>query len=420
MADDVYVCIDLKSFYASVECAARGLDPFTTNLVVADPSRGPGALCLAVSPGLKAKGVRNRCRLFEIPPSLKYITALPRMGLYMEVSADIYNIYLHFFSAEDVYAYSIDECFIHASPYLAMYRKDGMALAEMMMKAIYERTGICATAGVGTNLFLAKIAMDIVAKHVPEHIAYLDEGIFKETLWYHRPLTDIWNIGKGIAGRLQKYGVYDLHGVTLLPPEMLYKEFGVNAKYLIDHAHGREPCTLQDIHSYRPRARSIHTGQVLFEDYTYEEGEILLYEMAELLIQQMLGQGLAARGISLYAGYSGRERKGSSGSRRLDGYTDVPEDIWQAFHQLYQDKVIPRLGIRTLRLALEDVAPADEVPRHFSLFRTPWEEERQKKVELAMMDIKSKFGKNALLRGIDYFPKATLRSRNGLIGGHHE
>ena len=301
-----------------------------------------------------------------------------------------------------------------------MDRKDGMALAEMMMKAVYERTGICATAGVGTNLFLAKIAMDIVAKHVPEHIAYLDEGIFKETLWYHRPLTDIWNIGKGIAGRLQKYGVYDLHGVTLLPPEMLYKEFGVNAKYLIDHAHGREPCTLQDIHSYRPGTRSIHTGQVLFEDYTYEEGEILLYEMAELLIQQMLGQGLAARGISLYAGYSGRERKGSSGSRRLDGYTDVPEDIWQAFHQLYQDKVIPRLGIRTLRLALEDVAPADEVPRHFSLFRSPWEEERQKKVELAMMDIKSKFGKNALLRGIDYFPKATLRSRNGLIGGHHE
>lgn len=420
MGERIYVCIDLKSFYASVECAARGLDPFTADLVVADPTRGPGALCLAVSPGLKAKGVRNRCRLFEIPPSLKYMIAPPHMGLYMEVSADIYRTYLTLFAKEDVYPYSIDECFVHVTPYLSLYGKDGMEMASMMMKAVYDRTGICATAGVGTNLFLAKIGMDIVAKHVPEHIAYLDETLFREKLWHHRPITDIWNIGHGIARRLEKYGVYDLYGVTLLPEKVLYREFGVNAEYLIDHAHGRESCTLEDIRSYRPENRSISTGQVLFEDYTYEEGLLLVYEMAEVLIQQLLAEALAARGISLYVGYSGRKRKGTGGSRKLDGYTDVPEDIWQAFSRLYRDKAARGEGIRTIRMSLDNVAPASSVPRRFSLFRSPEEEEKQKKVEMVMLEMKEKFGKNALLRGMNYFPKATLRSRNSLIGGHHE
>ncbi|MGN0954162.1 DinB/UmuC family translesion DNA polymerase [Dialister sp.] len=420
MKEQVYICIDLKSFYASVECAARGLDPFQTDLVVADPTRGPGALCLAVSPALKDKGVKNRCRIFEIPPSLHYIIAPPHMRLYMRVSADIYKTYLRFFAREDVYAYSIDECFINAAPYLSLYGKNGMDIASMIMKAVYERTGICATAGVGTNLFLAKVGMDIVAKHVPEHIAYLDEALFREKLWHHRPITDIWNIGKGIARRLEKYGVYDLYGVTLLPEKTLYREFGVNARYLIDHAHGREPCTLKDIQSYRPENRSISTGQVLFEDYTYEDALLLVYEMAEILIQQLLEEKLAARGISLYAGYSGKDRRGSSGTRKLDGYTDVPEDIWQAFHDLYRKKVLRGMGIRTLRLSLEEVVPASEVPHHFSLFRSPLEEEKQKKVEMVMVEVKKKFGKNALLRGIDYYPKATLRTRNGLIGGHHE
>lgn len=420
MKEQVYICIDLKSFYASVECAARGLDPFQTDLVVADPTRGPGALCLAVSPALKDKGVRNRCRIFEIPPSLHYIIAPPHMRLYMRVSADIYKTYLRFFAREDVYAYSIDECFINAAPYLSLYGKNGMDIASMIMKAVYERTGICATAGVGTNLFLAKVGMDIVAKHVPEHIAYLDEALFREKLWHHRPITDIWNIGKGIARRLEKYGVYDLYGVTLLPEKTLYREFGVNARYLIDHAHGREPCTLKDIQSYRPENRSISTGQVLFEDYTYENALLLVYEMAEILIQQLLEEKLAARRISLYAGYSGKDRRGSSGSKKLDGYTDVPEDIWQAFHALYKAKVLKGLGIRTLNLSLNEVVPASSVPRCFSLFRSPLEEERQKKVELVMVEVKKKFGKNALLRGIDYYPKATLRTRNGLIGGHHE
>lgn len=354
-----------------MECAARGLDPFQTDLVVADPTRGPGALCLAVSPALKAKGVRNRCRIFAIPPSLHYIIAPPHMRLYMRVSADIYKTYLRFFAREDVYPYSIDECFINAAPYISLYQKDGMEVAQMAMKAVYERTGICATAGVGTNLFLAKIGMDIIAKHVPGHIAYLDETIFKEKMWHHRPITDIWNIGNGIARRLEKYGVYDLYGVTLLPEKTLYKELGANAQYLIDHAWGREPCTLTDIRSYQPENRSINTGQVIFEDYTYEDALLLVYEMAELLIQQLLEEKLVTRGIALYVGYSGRDRKGSSGLKKLDGYTYVPEDIWQAFHALYKAKVLQGLGIRTLNLSLNEVVPASSVPRCFSLFRSP-------------------------------------------------
>lgn len=419
MKERVYMCIDLKSFYASVECAARGLDPFTTDLVVADPSRGPGALCLAVSPSLKEKGVRNRCRIYEIPPSLPYLVALPHMELYMDVSADIYSTYLSLFSAEDVYAYSIDECFIDVTPYLTFYGRDGPGIARMAMDAVYKRTGICATAGVGTNLFLAKVGMDILAKHLPTHIAYLDEPRFQETIRNHRPITDIWNIGPGIARRLAKYGVHDLYGVSLLPEKLLYREFGVNAKYLIDHAHGRESCTIADIHSYRPSERSISNGQVLFEDYTWEEGELLLFEMVEILVQQLLEEGLVARGISLYAGYSDKNRRGSRGSKRLAHHTDIPSDLWHAFRQLYRDKVLRGHGIRVIRISLDNVLPSHRVPHFFSLFRSPEEERRQKNVELAMVEVKKRFGKNALLRGIDYFPKATLRERNSLIGGHH-
>ncbi len=420
MENKVYMCIDLKSFYASVECASRGLDPFETDLVVADPTRGPGALCLAVSPALKEKGVRNRCRLYEIPSKFKFIIAPPHMRMYMEVSADIYKTYLKYFAKEDVYAYSIDECFIHVTPYLPLYRRDGLGIAQMAMDAVYKRTGICATAGVGTNLFLAKIGMDILAKHLPTHIAYLDEALFREKMWHHRPITDVWNIGGGIAARLAKYGAYDLHGITLLPEKLLYREFGVNAEYLIDHAWGRESCTIADIHAYRPGGRSLSNGQVLFEDYTYEDAALLVFEMAETLIQQLLDEHLVTKGISLYVGYSGRPRMGSAGTRRLPAWTDVPEDIWKAFDKLYEEKVVPGLGIRTINLSVNDVVPAGSVPRYFSLFRPEAAEEKQKNVERVMIEVKKKFGKNALLRGIDYLPKATLRKRNTLIGGHHE
>ena len=224
-----YLCIDLKSFYASVECVSRGLDPMTANLVVADPTRGNGAICLAITPNMKRLGIKNRCRIFEIPKNVEYITAIPRMKKYMEVSADIYSIYLKYIAAEDIHVYSIDECFLDITKYLKLYKKTPHEMGRMLLDAIYDGTGLTATCGIGTNLFLAKVALDITAKKSKSFMGFLDEELFKETIWYHQPITDIWNIGRGIANRLRKYGVFDLCGVTLMKEEDLYKEFGINA-----------------------------------------------------------------------------------------------------------------------------------------------------------------------------------------------
>ena len=414
-----YVCIDLKSYYASVECVCRHLDPFKTNLVVADPARGPGALCLAISPAMKALGIRNRCRLYEIPRNVKYITAMPRMQLYMDVSAAIYKIYLEYIAQEDIFPYSIDECFMDVSPYLSLYNKTPKELALFLMNEVYKRTGICATAGVGPNLFLAKIAMDILAKHLPEHIGVLDEISFRKTMWHHRPITDFWNIAGGIARKLERLGVYDLYGVTRLPEATLYKVFGKNAGYLIDHAWGRESCTIADIRNYKPKNRSISNGQVLFEDYTTEDAKILIHEMAETLIQQLLDEELVTKEISLRIGYSGRDRLSSGGSHTLSQYTDIPSHIQNAFAELYHRKVKAGIGIRTLNLSLNRVVPADNMGYQGSLFGNEEAEQKEKAIEKVMIAIKKKHGKNALLRGIDYMPKATLRVRNTLIGGHH-
>ena len=232
--ESCYMCIDLKRYFASAECAARGLDPFKTNLVVADPDRGKGAICLAVSPALSAKyGVKNRCRIYEIPEEADYIIAKPRMTMYMRISAHIYGIYLKYVSSEDIHVYSVDECFINAGPYLAMYKMKAKEFAQMLMDKVMEETGITATAGIGTNLFLCKVALDITAKHSPDNIGILDEASFKQTVQLHQPITDIWGIGVGTARRLAKYGAYDLRGITLIPEQLLYKEFGVNAEFLI-------------------------------------------------------------------------------------------------------------------------------------------------------------------------------------------
>ncbi|MBQ9688687.1 DNA repair protein, partial [bacterium] len=240
MSEKTYICIDLKCFYASVECVDKGLDPFKSNLVVANPTRGRGGICLAISPALKARGIKNRCRLFEIPTNIEYITAMPRMRRYMEVSAQIYSVYLKYIAPEDIHIYSIDECFIDATPYIKLYNKTGKEFAKMLIDAVLKETGICAAAGIGTNLFLAKIALDITAKKNDDHIGYLDERIFKKDVWFHQPLADIWGIGRGISKRLAVYGIYDLHGITKIEEEVLYKEFGVNAEILIDHAYGKE------------------------------------------------------------------------------------------------------------------------------------------------------------------------------------
>ena len=414
-----YVCIDLKSYYASVECVERKLDPFKTNLVVADPTRGQGALCLAISPRMKELGIRNRCRLYEIPKNLKYITAMPRMQLYMDVSAKIYRIYLEYIAPEDLFSYSIDECFIDVTPYLELYQKTPKEMALFLMNEVYRRTGICATAGVGPNLFQAKIAMDILAKHVPEHIGILDDESFRKIMWHHRPITDIWNIAGGIAKRLEKIGVYDLYGITRLPERWLYKTFGKNAEYLIDHAWGREPCTIADIKSYKPKTQSISNGQVLFEDYTYEDAKILIHEMAETLIQELLDKDLAAKEVSLRVGYSGHEYLSANGSHRLDTYTNVPSHLQKAFQELFETKVNPSFLIRTLNLSLNQVKPMEETGYQPSLFSDPVAEQKEVAIEKAMIEIHKKYGKNAMLRGIDYMPKATLRVRNTLIGGHH-
>ena len=291
MEESAYLCIDLKSFFASVECSARGLNSLTTNLVVADPARGRGAICLAVSPSLKALGVKNRCRVYEIPKGIDYITAKPRMRLYMEYSAKIYSIYLRYISAEDIHVYSIDECFLDVSQYLNLYRKNAKEMAQMLMDAVYRETGICATAGIGTNLFLAKVALDITAKHAPDHMGYLDEEEFRRTIWHHRPITDVWNVGRGIARRLERYGIYDLYGVAHFSEEKLYREFGVNAEFLIDHAHGVEPCTIADIHAYRSKSNSLSNGQILFEDYSAEDALTVMREMVDMLVLELVEKG---------------------------------------------------------------------------------------------------------------------------------
>ena len=414
-----YVCIDLKSFYASVECVDRGLDPFSTNLVVADPSRGKGALCLAISPAMKALGVRNRCRLFEIPAHMRYITAIPRMQHYIDVSAEIYGIYLQMIAPEDIYVYSIDECFINIAPYLHLYKKTPREMAVFLMDTVRRKTGICATAGIGTNLFLAKVAMDIIAKHVDSHIGLLTEKSLQKTLWHHRPITDIWNIGKGIARRLEKYGVFDLYGVTLLPKSLLYKEFGCNAQFLIDHAWGRESCTLADIHSYQPESHSLSNSQILFSDYTAEDAGLLVHEMSRVLIDELLEKELATRAISLHIGYSHDEALSSGGTRRLASYTDVPSIITSAFTQLYHDKVRRLFPIRRLSLSLDQVIPAASVPVQLSLFENTEQEDKERIREKAIISIKRRFGKNAILRGTDLLPQSTARKRDTLIGGHN-
>ena len=277
-----YLCIDLKTFYASVECVERGLDPFNTNLVVADPDRGKGTICLAVSPKMKMLGVKNRCRVFEIPPNIKYIMATPRMKKYIEYSANIYGIYLKYFSKDDIHVYSIDEAFMDVTNYLKLYKVNAIDIAKTIIKDIFKTYGITAVAGIGTNMYLAKIALDITAKHSSTNIGFLDEEKYKKELWHHKPLSDFWQIGKGIERRLNKMRIFDMYDIAHTDPKKLYKEFGVNAEYLIDHSLGKESCTISDIKKYKSKTNSITNSQVLFEDYSFDKARLVLKEMVEI------------------------------------------------------------------------------------------------------------------------------------------
>ena len=416
----VYMCLDLKSFYASVECADLGVDPFTTPLVVADASRGLGAITLAISPALKQLGVKNRCRLFEIPSTIEYMAVKPRMRRYMEVSAAIYGVLLDYVAPEDIHVYSIDEYFIDVTPYSRLYKKTWHELALLFKDKILEGTHIHATVGLGTNLFLAKVALDVLAKHAPQGIGMLNEELFKEKIWHHQPITDIWQIGKGIASRLHKYGVVDLHGITTVPEERWYKEFGVNAELLIDHAWGRETCTMKEIHAYRPAKHSLSRGQILLRNYSYEECFVPLREMVESLVLELIAEEALTKYISLGVRYADRTVKGTGGSRRLSKYTCSLEVLSQAVLELYKETTHPHQEIRQLSVGFDDLVNREAVPWEEDLFSTSQDrEDKAYQVERTVLTIKEKFGGNAILRASSLQEEGTMRFRNTLVGGHN-
>lgn len=416
MKERTYMCIDMKSFFASVECAERGLNPMEAPLVVADETRGKGTICLAVSPKMKALGVKNRCRLFEIPGNLKYVIAPPRMQKYIDYAAEIYGVYLDYLSKDDVYVYSIDESFIDCTEYLALYKKSPREFAAFLINEIASRVRVPATAGVGTNLYLAKIALDITAKRSPDRIGYLDEELFKKTLWEHRPLTDFWGIARGTAKRLAKYGVYTMRGIAECPESVLYREFGINAELMIDHAFGRETCTMPDIKNYRPKSKSVSSSQILFEDYTYEKAAIVFEEMVRGGCLELVRRRVIAGRISVNVGYSGGVCPSTGGSVKLPRSTALYDRIMPYAARLFEKTTIKDVPVRRLSVGFDSLA--DEIAEGYDLFTNFEAEEKLKNLNAATLNVQDKFGKNALFTAADLQDGATLRERNKLIGGH--
>ena len=481
--DRTYIAIDLKSFYASVECVERNLDPLKTNLIVADTSRTDKTICLAVSPSLKSFGIPSRPRLFEVIQRVKkinddrlkdapmhkftgnsvfynelksnpqlelsYIAAVPRMALYIEYSTRIYETYLEFVSEKDIHVYSIDEVFIDVTEYLNYYNTDAHTLARSMIQAVLRKTGITATAGIGTNLYLAKVAMDIVAKHMPAdkdgvRIAELNELSYRKTLWQHTPLTDFWRVGKGYAKRLHDLGLYTMGDIALCSKgnvdskyneDMLYKEFGINAELLIDHAWGYESCTMADIKKYKPNNNSMSIGQVLHKPYLYEAGLIIVKEMAEELALSLFAKKYVTQNVSLAIGYDRKDNEeyidgndsGIHGHIKLNKYSYSIKDITEAIVRIYQKKCNPVLSIRRITICAMDIIPVDKIPVQVvqtDLFSLNEEiedlqmDEKDLKVQKAILKIKNKYGKNALVRARDKMSEATQIDRNKQIGGH--
>ena len=415
--DRVYFVIDLKTFYASVECIERGLNPFETNLVVADPSRGKGAICLAISPKMKMLGIKNRCRIYEIPEKINYIIALPRMSKYIEYAANIYSIYLKYISKDDIHVYSIDEAFLDVTCYLKTYHLKSIELAKKIMKDIYDTYGITATCGIGTNMYLAKIALDIMSKHSSNNIGWLNEERFQKELWHHKPLTDFWQIGKGIERRLNRLGLYDMSDIANADSKRLYKEFGINAEFLIDHANGRESCTIEDIKKYKPKSNSISNSQVLFEDYPYEKAKLVLKEMVELLTLQLIEKNQVTDLIHLYIGYSKDQIEATGGSRRLIYQTNQFTKLVEEFVKLYEQTTNQSIPIRRIGISFGRLQ--EETTKQMSLFEDEKTKETETKLQESILEIKNKFGKNSLLKGMNLEEGATTKIRNNLIGGHN-
>ena len=449
-----YIAIDLKSFYASVECVERGLNPLTTNLVVADPTRTEKTICLAVSPSLKTYGIPGRARLFEVQQKLKeikqqtgkaveYIIAPPQMARYIEVSADIYATYLKYISPEDIHVYSIDECFMDVTNYLSLYQMSAKELAVKMIHDVLEKTGITATAGIGTNLYLCKIAMDIVAKHVDAdacgvRIAELDELTYRRLLWDHKPLTDFWRVGRGIAKRLESSGLYtmgDISRTSLQHEDLLYRMLGIDAELLIDHAWGYEPCSMEEIKSYKPSTNSISSGQVLQYPYEFDKARIIVQEMTDLLVLDLVDKGLVTDSLTLTIGYDrcsvdeGKYKgvvtydhygravpKSAHGTANLGTTSSSTKKITTAIMELYDRIAAKELMVRRVTLSANNLV--EERYEQFDLFTDPVEQEKERKMQEAMLSIKKKFGKNAILKGINLEDGATTQERNNQIGGH--
>lgn len=414
----VYFVIDMKSFFASVECAERGLDAMTTKLVVADTSRTETTICLAVSPAMKELGVKNRCRLYEIPKNLEYITAKPRMRKYIDYAAEIYGIYLKYIDPNDIHVYSIDESFIDVTDYLKMYKLKAKDFAKKLTGEILEKLGIPATVGIGTNLYLAKIALDITAKKSPERIGWLTEDKFIKELWNHQPLTDFWGISTGISNRLAKHNIYDMKGITQCNEDILYKEFGINAELIIDHAWGKETCLMSDIKNYKTKSKSISNSQILPCGYKYEDARLVFCEMIQEGCYRLMRDGLATDLVNIQIGYQDDKEHRTKGSARLHNRTNVYSQMIDEILKLFDELVDKKMKVRQLGFTFGNLL--DESLEQYDFFTDYSEIQKEKKLAHSILDIKDKFGKNAILKGLDYMPNATQRERNQQIGGHND
>lgn len=460
MPSRTYAAIDLKSFFASVECILRGLDPLKAKLVVADESRTEKTICLAVTPALKAYGIPGRARLFEVNQKVRevqrrtgekieFTIAKPQMAKYVEYSTKVYNVYLKYVSAEDIHAYSIDECFLDLTRYLKLYKKTARELVKTIIQDVFATTGITATGGIGTNLYLCKIAMDVMAKHVDAdadgvRIAELDEMSYRRQLWSHRPLTSFWQVGRGIAERLENCrlnagrGIYtmgDIARVSVKNPEALYKLFGVNAEILIDHAWGYEPCTIADIKKSKPRNRSTGEGQVLQDPYPFDKARLVVREMVDTVSMTLIAHDLVTDAMVLTVGYD-RENvdkgiyrgetvmdvygrllpKPAHGTASIGYYTSSQSVMADAVMKLFDRIVDPKLTVRRLNLVAADIVDASH--EQYDLFTDVQKQEKEKKRLKAELLIKKRFGKNAIVKGMDLQEGATTIERNGQIGGH--
>ncbi len=390
----------------------------TTNLAVADLDRSRNTICLAVSPSLKALGVRNRCRIREVPEHIPHIVAQPRMQLYIDAAAEIHGVFLKYIAPEDIHVYSIDESFLDVTSYLKLYGMTARELAQTIIRDVKDTVGTISSCGIGTNLYLAKIALDIKAKHDPDFIGVLDEETYRAELWDHKPITDFWQIAGGKAARLQRHGITTMRGIAMMDENYLYDWFGIDAELLIDHAWGREPTTIADIKGYKSKSKSMSSGQVLMRDYTCEEGEVIAKEMMDQLALDMAARGLVTDAVSLYIGYTYTEGvPGANGTAKLGRHTNAASVLVPAIKVLYRRITDPRYGIRRVCITCGNIME-DPGILQLNMFEDTTKQLKDKALQDAMLGIRAKFGKNAILRGMNFDPAATGRERNHQIGGH--